>query len=130
LQHIALIRSRQSCLRDDTTHVISGNPDAFRGDRWQTLKPGDVFDAQDSVRHAWRNSSAAVTMFCVTTMRIARFLRDITVADGSADADAETQRFLRLAQEHNYWLATPEENAAVGRTASKARRSAERWWGY
>jgi hypothetical protein len=65
-------------------------------------------------------------MFCVTTMRIARFLRDITVADGSADADAETQRFLRLAQEHNYWLATPEENAAVGWTASKRgdRRSA------
>jgi quercetin dioxygenase-like cupin family protein len=70
----------------ETFYVLSGNPDAFRGDHWETLNPGEAFDAQDGIRHAWRNSSGSdVAMLCVTTMRMGRFLRDITVGDGSAD---------------------------------------------
>jgi quercetin dioxygenase-like cupin family protein len=70
----------------ETFYVISGNLDFFRGDRWETLNPEDVIDAQDVVRHAWRNSSGtAASMLCVTTMRMARFLRDVAVDDGSAD---------------------------------------------
>jgi quercetin dioxygenase-like cupin family protein len=42
----------------ETFYVVSGNPDVFRGDRWEMLKPGDVIDAQDGIGHAWRNSSA------------------------------------------------------------------------
>src|SRR5262245_57230899 len=30
----------------ETFFVVSGNPDAFRGDHWETLGAGDVFDAQ------------------------------------------------------------------------------------
>ena len=99
----------------ETFYVISGNPDAFRGDHWETLGPGDVFDAQDGIRHAWRNSSGtAASMLCITTMRMARFLRDVSVDDGSADQLARAQRFLRLVQEHRHWLASPEQNAAIG----------------
>jgi len=99
----------------ETFYVMSGNPDAFRGDHWETLGPGDVFDAQDGIRHAWRNSSGtAASMLCVTTMRMARFLRDVAVDDGSADPPAAAQRFLRLVQERGYWLASPERNAAIG----------------
>jgi quercetin dioxygenase-like cupin family protein len=99
----------------ETFYVLSGNPDAYLGDHWETLGPGDVFDAQNCIRHAWRNSSgASVSMLCVTTMRMGRFLRDIAVDDGSADPRADAQRFLRLVQEHGYWLASPEENAAIG----------------
>jgi hypothetical protein len=47
-------------------------------------------------------------------MRMARFLRDIAVDDGAADPQAGAQRFLKLAQEHGYWLASGEENAAIG----------------
>jgi hypothetical protein len=32
----------------------------------------------------------------------------------SADPLAGAQRFLRLVQEHGYWLASPEQNAAIG----------------
>lgn len=97
----------------ETFYVISGNPDVFRGDHWETLSPGDVIDVQDGIKHAWRNSSAtAASMLCITTMRLARFLRDIAVDDGSADSPA--QRFLKLVQEHGYWLASPEQNAAIG----------------
>jgi quercetin dioxygenase-like cupin family protein len=99
----------------ETFYVVSGNPDVFHGDRWQTLGPGDVIDAQDGVRHAWKNASAAAcSMLCVTTMRMGRFLRDVAVEGGSADPRADAQRFLRLVREHGYWLASPEQNAAIG----------------
>jgi quercetin dioxygenase-like cupin family protein len=99
----------------ETFYVLSGNPDLFRGDHWETLSPGDVIDAQDGIRHAWRNSSrAAASMLCITTMQMARFLRDVSVDDGSADPLARGQRFLRLVQQHGYWLASPQENAAIG----------------
>jgi quercetin dioxygenase-like cupin family protein len=103
----------------ETFYVISGTPDAFISDHWETLGPGDVFDAQDSMRHAWRNSSGTTaSMLCVTTMRLARFLRDIAVDHGSADPLADAQRFLALVQKHGYWLASPEENAAIGLSAN------------
>jgi quercetin dioxygenase-like cupin family protein len=99
----------------ETFYVLSGSPDAYIGDHWETLGAGDVFDAQDGIRHAWRNSSKAfVSMLCVTTMRMGRFLRDVAVDSGSEDQQAQAQRFLKLVQEHGYWLASPEENAAIG----------------
>jgi quercetin dioxygenase-like cupin family protein len=99
----------------ETFYVISGNLDVFRGDHWEKLRPGEVIDVQDGIRHAWRNSSeTAATMVCVTTMRMARFLRDVADDGGSADPLAGAQRFLRLVQEHGYWLASPEQNAAIG----------------
>lgn len=99
----------------ETFYVISGTPDAFMGNHWETLVPGDVFDARNGIRHAWRNSAPSnVTMLCTTTMRMARFLRDATIDDGSADAQAQAQHFLTLVQRHGYWLASPDENAAIG----------------
>lgn len=99
----------------ETFYVISGTPDAFVGDHWETLGPGDVFDAQDGIRHAWRNASGtAVSILCVTTMRVGRFLRDIAADDDTADPLEHAQHFLKLVREHGYWLANPEENAAIG----------------
>jgi quercetin dioxygenase-like cupin family protein len=99
----------------ETFYVLSGTPDLFLGDRWETLSPGDLIDAQNGIRHAWRNSSRAdVSMLCTTTMRLARFLRDVSVDDGTADPLASGQRFLRLVEQHGYWLASPQENAAIG----------------
>ena len=97
----------------ETFYVISGKLDGFREDRWVQLGAGDVVDVQDGIRHAWRNSSqAAATMICVTTTRMARFLQDISAGGLSPEDDA--QRFLKLVRAHGYWLASPEENAAVG----------------
>ncbi len=99
----------------ETFYIVQGRAEAFLGDHWQTLGPGQVFDAKDGIKHAWRNSSdAAVVMLCVTTMRMGRFLRDAAVASGSADPAKDAQRFLDLIQAHGYWLATPDENAAIG----------------
>lgn len=93
----------------------NGVTDVAGADHWETLNPGDVVDAQDGMRHAWRNSSpSTATMLCVTTMQMTRFLRDISADDGSADPLARGQRFLQLVQQHGYWLASSQENAAIG----------------
>ena len=100
----------------ETFYILSGNLEALKGDRWEKLGPGDVLDVVDGIKHAWRNSSqASASMLCVTTTRMAKFLRDISVSDSDSD---NAQRFLELVRTHGYWLASPEENAAVGLTVS------------
>jgi quercetin dioxygenase-like cupin family protein len=100
----------------ETFYVLSGRLEALRGDRWEQLEAGDVFDVRDGTRHAWRNSSqAAAAVICVTTTKMARFLQDISIpADDALPPEEHAQRFLRLVQANGYWLASPEENAAVG----------------
>jgi quercetin dioxygenase-like cupin family protein len=98
----------------ETFYVVSGNPDALNGDRWEKLGPGDIFDVRDRAKHACRNSSLLVSMICVTTTRLARFLQDMSVSAAGLSAEEQAQRFLELVQANGYWLASPEENAAVG----------------
>ena len=104
----------------ETFYVLSGNLEALNGDRWEKLGPGDVLDVVDGIKHAWRNSSqASASMLCVTTTRMAKFLRDISVSEGDNSApDEHAQRFLELVRAHGYWLASAEENAAVGLTVN------------
>jgi quercetin dioxygenase-like cupin family protein len=99
----------------ETFYVVSGNLDALNGDRWEKLGPGNVFDVRDGAQHAWRNSSQlAASMICVTTTRLARFLQDISISAAGSSAEEQAQRFLELVHANGYWLASPEENAAVG----------------
>ena len=99
----------------ETFYVLAGRLNAYNGDRWQELGPGDVLDVQDGIKHAWRNSSkASASMLCVTTTKMARFLRDISISATDSSPEAQAQRFLQLVKAHGYWLASPEENAAVG----------------
>jgi quercetin dioxygenase-like cupin family protein len=98
----------------ETFYVVFGKLDALRGDRWEKLGAGDVFDVRDGTKHAWRNSSQApASMICVTTTRMARFLQEISFTPGSSPEE-HAQRFLKLVHANGYWLASPEENAAVG----------------
>jgi quercetin dioxygenase-like cupin family protein len=97
----------------ETFYVLSGKIESLRGDRWEELGPGDIIDVRDGARHAWRNSSrTAATIICVTTTKMARFLQDVSAAGASPEEQAE--RFLRLVRANGYWLASPEENAAIG----------------
>jgi hypothetical protein len=48
---------------------------------------------------------------------MARFLQEISISDDDISApDDRAQRFLQLVHANGYWLASPEENAAVGLT--------------
>jgi len=69
----------------------------------------------DGTKHAWRNSSqVAASMICVTTTKMARFLQEISTAAAGPSHEEQAQRFLKLVHAHGYWLASAEENAAVG----------------
>jgi quercetin dioxygenase-like cupin family protein len=100
----------------ETFYVLSGTPTALRDNLWVELAPGDVLDVRDGLKHAWKNTSQApVSMLCVTTMKMARFMQDISASGGDALSPEEhAQRFLNLVLTYGYWLASPEENAAVG----------------
>lgn len=100
----------------ETFYVVSGTPSALRDSLWVELGPGDVFDVSDGIKHAWKNASqASASMLCVTTMKMARFLRDISTSGGDAlSPEQHALRFLDLVVTNEYWLASPEENAAVG----------------
>jgi hypothetical protein len=54
----------------------------------------------------------------VTTTKMARFLKDISSSAAGALPEEQTQRFLKLVQANGYWLASSEENAAVGLTVN------------
>jgi quercetin dioxygenase-like cupin family protein len=100
----------------ETFYLLSGKLDALRIDQWEQLGPGDVFDVRDGIKHAWRNSSQEdATILCVTTTRLTKFLRKAAIpADGALPPKERAQHFLKLVESHGYWLASPEENAAVG----------------
>ena len=104
----------------ETFYVISGKIDALRVDRWEKLGPGDVFDVRDGMKHAWRNSSqTAATILCVTTAKLTKFLQEVSAShDDALTPDERSQRFVKLVRESGYWLASPEENAAVGLTVN------------
>jgi quercetin dioxygenase-like cupin family protein len=103
----------------ETFYVLSGNLDALNGDRWRELGPGDVFDVRDGAKHAWRNSSQlAARMICVTTTKLTRFLQGISTSASTSSPEEQAQRFLELVRANGYWLASPEENAAVGLDAN------------
>jgi quercetin dioxygenase-like cupin family protein len=100
----------------ETFYVVSGKLDALREGRWQELGPGDVFDLRDGTKHAWRNASqTAASMICVTTIKLAKFLQEIsTSVDNASSQEEQARHFFKLVQTNGYWLASPEENAAVG----------------
>jgi quercetin dioxygenase-like cupin family protein len=106
----------------ETFYVLSGTLDALTEGRWVELNAGDIIDVKDGARHAWRNSSqAAASMLCVTTTKLARFLQAISGLAEGASPEEHAQRFFKLVREHGYWLASPEENAAVGLDANWSR---------
>ncbi len=100
----------------ETFYVLSGNPSFLREDQWQELGPGDVVDARDEIKHAWKNASQEpALMLLVTTTKMAKFLRDVSTSRADTlSPEEQAQRFLNLVLSHGYWLASPEENAAIG----------------
>jgi oxalate decarboxylase/phosphoglucose isomerase-like protein (cupin superfamily) len=87
---------------------------------WKDVKPGDFVHVPPDARHAHRNpSSSPVTEIVITTPDLGEFFVEIgrvVPASGAlpAPTQEDVQRFVAAAARHHHWLATPEENAAVG----------------
>jgi quercetin dioxygenase-like cupin family protein len=106
--------------------VLEGTLDFLHYDsesfRWVTANPSDLVCIPGGVRHALRNSSSLpTTMLLATTPNIYDFFRELEKPfDPDQPAMPPTpedmQRLLALAAKYKYWIASPQENAAVGLT--------------
>jgi quercetin dioxygenase-like cupin family protein len=102
--------------------IIMGEIEALKQDgqsyQWITARPGDYVHVPANARHAWRNvSSQPVTCWVITTRRLAQSFQETgrPVTDALEPPDSEElARIAAGAAKYGYWLATPEENAAVG----------------
>jgi len=85
---------------------------------WRDARAGDYVRLPGDVPHAHRNVSAEAAIdLIITTPRMGRFFREIARPLGSPPPTAsEVARFVELAERYGYWVATPDENAAVGIT--------------
>lgn len=88
--------------------------------RWLTARANEIISIPGNVKHALRNSSHERTsVLLVTTPNIYGFFRSIA-SPVSSDLNsrphtpADMERLMALSAKHNYWLASPEENASIG----------------
>jgi hypothetical protein len=100
--------------------VLEGVAESANGFNWIVMMPGDVFHVPSGAKHAFRNPSASpAVMLTLSTARMGRFFREIgrsVPRDQSLPPPTpETiKHFVKTAGEYGYWLATAEENAAIG----------------
>ncbi|MFD2613519.1 cupin domain-containing protein [Paenibacillus gansuensis] len=103
----------------ETFYVISGELEAWSGDRWITLRAGDILDIPENEKHAWRNlSNENVTLLITTTVKMGEFFSEVgrpaaSVPPGPPQP-AALQKFVEVAMNYGYWLGTPEDNATIG----------------
>lgn len=104
--------------------VVSGEAQVLLehegGLRWKDLKPGDFVHVPPMSKHAHRNPSPTPAIeILVATPDIAEFFVEVgrpvppsgTLPPPTPD---EVERFAAAGVRRGHWLATPEENAAVG----------------
>lgn len=103
--------------------LVSGTVEYLRQDgkkyEWVSAKPGDYVHVPPDAPHAWRNTSPEpVVNLIITTKRLARFFQEAgrrPTADASQPVKPEDlARFAEISVRYGHWIATPEENEAVG----------------
>jgi mannose-6-phosphate isomerase-like protein (cupin superfamily) len=99
----------------ETFYVLSGEMNFYDGASWQVLHQGEFADVFSNTRHAWHNASgSSASLLIVTTVRMGVFLQQISSAVSTQAVGTERDRFFKLVQEYGYWLASPEDNGAIG----------------
>jgi hypothetical protein len=87
---------------------------------WILCKPGDFIQVPSGAKHAFRNPFAEPAVSIVsTTGKLGRFFQEVgrIVRPGTPvapPAPEELQHFMDICNRYDYWVAPPEEKAAVG----------------
>lgn len=103
----------------ETFVVVSGEIEAWNGEKWSLHRAGDTVDIPSNQKHAWRNvSSEKVTLLIASTVKMGKFFDEIgrpaaSVPPGPPEP-AALMHFVEVAIAYGYWLATPDENASIG----------------
>ena len=110
-------------------YVLEGSLEFFMAkegahSQWATADVGDVIAIPSNVKHALRNrSSLPVTLALVTKSHLYAFFRELAKPFDPNQRPApltpeETQELFEVAAKYGYWMASPDENAAIGLSIS------------
>ena len=84
------------------------------------MSTGAVITIPGNVKHALRNSSSRpVTLALITKSELYKFFRELAKPldpdlTSAPPAPEVMQELVRIAAKYGYWLASTEENAAIG----------------
>ena len=105
-------------------YVLNGSLEVFQAEGpsagWQTVNAGEAVSIPGNVRHALRNTSPSpITSIIVSKQELYSFFRELARPfdpnmPPSRPAPDELRELRSAAQKYKYWLATPDENAAIG----------------
>jgi quercetin dioxygenase-like cupin family protein len=105
-------------------YVLTGSLEVFQSEGpsagWQTVTAGEVVSIPGNVRHALRNtSSSPMTSITVSKQELYNFFRELARPFDPNGPPApptpdEMQQLFSVAEKYEYWLASPDENAAIG----------------
>ena len=105
-------------------YVLDGSLEVFQAegpsDGWQTINAGKVVSIPGNVRHALRNTSPSpTTSIIVSKQELYRFFRELARPFDphmplAPPTPNEMQQLFSAAEKYEYWLASRDENAAIG----------------
>ncbi|WP_245848888.1 cupin domain-containing protein [Mycobacterium palustre] len=101
-------------------YILGGAYEVLIGSEWRDARAGDYVRVPAGVPHALCNVSAEPAVdLIITAPRVSAFFREVGRPIGSPPPTGQDlANFGETASRYGYWLASPEENAAVGITAS------------
>ena len=105
-------------------YVLDASLEVFQAkgpsEGWQTINAGNVVSIPGNCRHALRNTSPTpTTTITVSKQQLYSFFRELARPFDPHRPPApptpnEVQQLFSAAQMYGYWLACPDENAAIG----------------
>jgi quercetin dioxygenase-like cupin family protein len=105
-------------------YVLEGSIEVFQSKEgasgWTTVGVGAVVVVPGKVKHALRNSSSLpASMVVVTTSKLYEFFGEVSKPFDPKRRPApptpeEKRAFFDAVARYGYWIASPEENAAIG----------------
>jgi quercetin dioxygenase-like cupin family protein len=101
-------------------YVLNGSLEVFQSEGWQTVTAGEVVSIPGNVRHALRNTSPSpITSIIVSKQELYSFFRELARpfdpnSPPAPPTPEEMQQLFSVAEKYEYWLASRDENAAIG----------------
>ena len=107
-------------------YVLTGEMEAYLdesdSESWRRVKPGELAVIHGNTKHAWRNTASQPCVALVFTGKaVYSFLQELArpldaTRSPEPSGPEQMERMAALATKYHHWLATPEENAAIGLT--------------